>query len=166
MPILGDEFIIVNFLVGQIKRLPPTYCGVGIFVLALTARHQRGIGIEMDGAAVAAAEINAARQAARHVRFRRGRTETCLAQALRDVPAADTCLILDPPRAGCTEPVLRAIARYRPRQLLYLSCVPPILARDLKRLTQSGYRLNRVQPFDMFPQTAHIECLAELDLIS
>jgi len=142
------------------------YCGVGVFVLALTRRHQRGIGIEVDRDAVAAAKANAARQAAQHVSFRQGRAETCLEQALRDAPAADTCLILDPPRTGCTDPVLRAVTRYWPRHLLYLSCVPPILARDLKLLTRSGYRLARVQPFDMFPQTAHIECLAELDLIS
>lgn len=139
------------------------YCGAGVCILALTGRDQRGIGIEIDSAAVAAAKTNAARQDARQVNFRHGRAETCLPQALRDTPAAETCLILDPPRAGCTEQVLRSVANYRPGRILYLSCVPPILARDLQRLTGSGYRLVRVQPFDMFPQTAHIECLAELE---
>jgi tRNA/tmRNA/rRNA uracil-C5-methylase (TrmA/RlmC/RlmD family) len=147
------------------STLVDAYCGVGVFVLALTRRNQRGIGIEVDGEAVTAAKANAVRQAAGHVTFLRGRAEACLERALRDSPADHTCLILDPPRAGCSAPVLRAVTRHRPRHLLYLSCIPPILARDLKQLAQSGYRLVRVQPFDMFPQTAHIECLAELDLI-
>ena len=136
-----------------------------MFVLALTRRDQRGIGIEVDAAAVAAARANAARQAAGHVTFLQGRAEARLDRALRDLPVDQTCLVLDPPRAGCSAPVLHAVTRRRPRRLLYLSCVPPIMARDLKQLTKSGYRLIRVQPFDMFPQTAHIECLAELDLM-
>lgn len=156
----------IRFEIFGCSTLVDAYCGVGVFVLALTRRNQRGIGIEVDGEAVAAARANAARQAARHVTFLQGRAEACLERALRDSPAVHTCLVLDPPRAGCSAPVLRAVIRHRPCHLLYLSCVPPILARDLKQLTQSGYRLVRVQPFDMFPQTAHIECLAELDLMS
>jgi len=148
------------------SMLLDAYCGVGVFVLALTRRNQRGIGIEIDANAIAASRANAARQAASHVTFLQGRAEACLERVLRDSPADNTCLVLDPPRAGCSAPVLRAISRHRPRHLLYLSCIPPILARDMKQLAQSGYRLVRVQPFDMFPQTAHIECLAELALIS
>ncbi len=148
------------------STLVDAYCGVGVFVLALARRHQRGIGIEVDGEAIAAARTNATRQEAHHVTFLQGRAEACLERVLRDSPADHTCLVLDPPRAGCSAPVLRAVTRHRPRHLLYLSCVPPILTRDLKQLEQSGYRLVRVQPFDMFPQTAHIECLAELDLMS
>lgn len=148
------------------STLVDAYCGVGVFVLALTRRNQRGIGIEVDDGAVAAARANAARQEANHVTFLQGRAEVRLERALRESPADRTCLVLDPPRAGCSAPVLHVITRHRPRHILYLSCVPPILARDLKQLEQSGYRLIRVQPFDMFPQTAHIECLAELELMS
>ena len=147
------------------STLVDAYCGVGVFVLALTRSNQRGIGIEVDDAAVAAAMVNAARQKAHHVTFLRGQAEKCLERVLRDSPAEYTCLVLDPPRAGCSASVLHAVTRHRPRHIMYLSCVPPILARDLKQLAQSGYRLVRVQPFDMFPQTAHIECLAELDLM-
>ena len=148
------------------STLVDAYCGVGIFVLALARRNQRGIGIEADDATTAAAKANAARQEASHVTFRQGRAEACLERVLRDSPADRTCLVLDPPRAGCSAPVLRTVIRHRPRHILYLSCVPPILARDLKQLVQSGYRLVRAQPFDMFPQTAHIECLAELALMA
>jgi len=156
----------IRFETFDCSTLVDAYCGVGVFVLALTRQNQRGIGIESDADAVAAAKANAVRQEAHHVTFLQGRAEERLERALRDSPADHTCLVLDPPRAGCSAPVLRAVTRYRPRQLLYLSCVPPILARDLKQLAQSGYRLVHVQPFDMFPQTAHIECMAELDLIS
>lgn len=148
------------------STLVDAYSGVGVFVLALTRRDQRGIGIEVAAAAVAAARANAARQAAGHVTFLQGRAEARLDRTLRGLPADQTCLVLDPPRAGCSALVLQAITRHRPRRLLYLSCIPPIMARDLKHLAQSGYRLVRVRPFDMFPQTAHIECLAELDLMS
>lgn len=146
------------------STLVDAYCGVGVFVLALTSRHQRGTGIEVDGEAITAAKTNATRQAAGHVQFLQGRAEARLERTLRNSPMERTCLVLDPPRAGCSAPVLSAITKNRPRHILYLSCVPPILARDLKQLAQSGYRLERVQPFDMFPQTAHIECLAELTL--
>ena len=148
------------------STLVDAYCGVGVFVLALTSRNQRGIGIEVDNDAITAAKANAVRQAVSHVMFLQGPAEARLEQALRDSSASQTCLVLDPPRAGCSAPILRTITRHRPRHLLYLSCIPPILARDLKQLTQSGYRLVRVQSFDMFPQTAHIECLAELDVMA
>ncbi|MFA5344211.1 MAG: class I SAM-dependent RNA methyltransferase [Kiritimatiellia bacterium] len=146
------------------STLVDAYCGVGVFVLALTRRNQRGIGIEVDTNAIAAARANAMRQGARRVKFIQGRTEARLERVLHESQANQTCLILDPPRAGCSAPVLAAVTSRKPRHILYLSCVPPILARDLKQLAQAGYRLVRVQAFDMFPQTAHIECLAELDL--
>ncbi len=143
--------------------LVDAYCGVGVFVLALTSRNQKGIGIEVDAAAIAAARANAARQDAKQVTFLQGPAEARLEQTLREATSDSTCLILDPPRAGCAASVLEAITRHRPRHILYLSCVPPILARDLKQLARAGYRLVSVQPFDMFPQTAHIESLAALE---
>ena len=81
------------------STLVDAYCGVGVFVLALARRNQRGIGIEVDGGAITAARANAARQEAHHVTFLQGRAEACLERALRDSPADHTCLVLDPPRA-------------------------------------------------------------------
>ena len=143
--------------------LVDAYCGVGVFALTLARRVQRGIGIETDPAAVAAATANARQLSAGHLEFIRGSTDHRLDRVLQAGPAARTCLILDPPRAGCSDAALCAVTRNRPRRVLYVSCVPPILARDLKRLTAAGYRLTRLRPFDMFPQTVHIECLAELE---
>jgi 23S rRNA (uracil1939-C5)-methyltransferase len=71
-------------------------------------------------------------------------------------------LILDPPRSGCAPVVLKTLREQKPRKIIYVSCAPPMLARDIKQLTKSGYKLERVTPFDMFPQTAHCEAVAEL----
>lgn len=144
------------------SNLVDAYCGVGVFALALAGRAKRVIGIESDPAAVAWATRNAARLGVTQGEFRPGGVETLLPAALRASAAEPTCVILDPPRAGCADRVIRVLLQERPRQILYLSCVPPILARDLKRFRAGGYELTRVIPFDMFPQTAHVEVLAEL----
>ena len=71
-------------------------------------------------------------------------------------------IVLDPPRAGCGEPVLKAIAQSRPERVVYVSCNPATLARDLAYLEQHGYQTVKVQPVDMFPRTHHVECVALL----
>ncbi|MEI6084462.1 MAG: 23S rRNA (uracil-5-)-methyltransferase RumA, partial [Verrucomicrobiota bacterium] len=81
---------------------------------------------------------------------------------LRQCNLDETCLILDPPRSGCAPSVLKTLREQRPKKLIYISCAPPMLARDVKLLCNQGYRLERVTPFDMFPQTAHCEAVAEL----
>ena len=122
-------------------------------------------------AAVHAVEINrqatllAARQAAAlgiaNCEFRTGKVERILyrylAQGIRPQVA-----VLDPPRAGCRPQALEALAKMRVPRLVYVSCSPPTLARDLRLLTDLGYRTESVQPLDMFPQTYHVECLATL----
>ena len=69
-------------------------------------------------------------------------------------------IVLDPPRAGCGEPVLKAIAQSKPKRVVYVSCNPATLARDLAYLDQHGYHTAKVQPVDMFPRTHHVECVA------
>ena len=81
---------------------------------------------------------------------------------LERFPAADTTLILDPPRKGCHREGLEMLARARPAQVIYVSCHPATLARDLKWLGENGYELKSVTPLDMFPQTQHVECVADL----
>lgn len=150
------------FAEGPASNLVDAYCGAGVFALSLAGQAERVIGIESDPAAVACAWENAAALGAGQAAFWRGRVEELLARALRETGAEQTAVILDPPRAGCDPLVLRTLARERPRRIFYLSCVPPILARDLKILCAGGYAVKRVLPFDMFPQTAHMEVLAEL----
>ena len=81
---------------------------------------------------------------------------------LERFPAKDTTIILDPPRKGCRKEGLEMLLKAGPRQVIYVSCHPATLARDLKSLCENGYELQSVTPLDMFPQTKHVECVADL----
>ncbi|HTB62981.1 MAG TPA: SAM-dependent methyltransferase, partial [Opitutales bacterium] len=89
-----------------------------------------------------------------------GEAERIFADA--QFPAAETAAVIDPPRAGCDEVFLRQLIAYGPARVIYVSCDPATQARDLKILCAGGYRLDHAQPFDLFPQTRHIECVATL----
>src|SRR5690606_22805878 len=99
--------------------------------------------------------------------FRFGNANEMLPSLLQEFPAKDTTVLLDPPRTGCPPASLSLLREVRPKQILYVSCHPATLARDLNILCQDGvYRLNRVKPLDMFPQTQHVEWVADLRLVS
>jgi 23S rRNA (uracil1939-C5)-methyltransferase len=93
--------------------------------------------------------------------FRTGKVERILHRYLAQGLRPDLA-ILDPPRAGCDIEALQALAALRLPRLIYVSCSPSTLARDLQRLSVLGYQTTGVQPLDMFPQTYHIECVATL----
>jgi 23S rRNA (uracil1939-C5)-methyltransferase len=147
------------------RRIVDLYCGIGTFALFF-AKHGWSVdGVEENARAIDEAQANARRNGLEHlVNFTKGSVEhiagtPSFQQALR---TADV-LFLDPPRKGCDEATLRAIAEVRVPALWYLSCDPATLARDSKFLVANGYRLGTVQPFDMFPQTGHVETFAELE---
>lgn len=147
-------------------RILDLYCGAGTFALFFAKHGASVVGIEENARAVAEARENAELNGlAARARFRRGHVRDALARpdVAREVAAADV-VFLDPPRKGCDPPVLAAIAAHRARAVWYLSCDPATLARDLKFLAAKGYRIDEVQPFDMFPQTGHVETLALLSL--
>lgn len=144
------------------KILVDAYCGVGLFALFLGDLAEQVYGIELDERAIAAANTNAKRFGLLHCDFYRGSTDRLLFYTLRQCKLEETCVILDPPRSGCSRAVRKTLAELRPRLLLYVSCAPPMLARDLKELLARGYALERVTPFDMFPQTQHCEVVAQL----
>jgi tRNA/tmRNA/rRNA uracil-C5-methylase (TrmA/RlmC/RlmD family) len=150
------------FAASGCRVLVDAYCGIGLFALLLGDLAGHIYGIEEDAKAIAAATENAARLGLAHFDFYPGKTERLLFYTLRQIKLEETCLILDPPRSGCGKPVLKTLKTQHPRKLIYVSCAPPMLARDIKELLKSGYRLDRVTPFDMFPQTAHCEAVAEL----
>lgn len=130
------------------------YSGVGLFALAAATEASRVLGIESSVSAWEDARANAAGHPG--VEFVRGRAEDVLSAVEGRIDAA----ILDPPRAGCAPAVLEALADHDVRRLVYVSCDPATLARDVARLEVLGYRLQEVQPVDMFPQTYHVETVA------
>ncbi len=149
-------------LVGEQLQLRPAdllvdaYAGVGVFARLLAERCARVIAIEESSAAVKDARVNA--EDSPTVEFRLGKTEDVLS-TLEEAPDA---LILDPPRAGCDRRALDAVLRLGPRRVAYVSCEPEALARDLAVLAAGGYRIEMVQPVDLFPHTHHIEAIAVL----
>jgi 23S rRNA (uracil1939-C5)-methyltransferase len=140
------------------------YCGIGTFSLPLARSGWRVWGIESHGGAIALARRNAERNGLlERCTFVAGDVAEALEQGLLQEPAA---VLLDPPRKGLEEGVVASLLRQRPPLVAYLSCDPATLARDLGRLTgEGGYRVNRVQPLDFFPNTSHVEVLALLDRV-
>ncbi len=145
-------------------RMLDLYCGAGTFALFFAKHGATVLGIEESAQAVAEARENAELNGLQtRVRFRHGSAADVLARpdVAAEIAGADA-IFLDPPRKGCDERVLARIAERRARAVWYLSCDPATLARDLKFLGAKGYRIEEVQPFDMFPQTGHVESLALL----
>jgi 23S rRNA (uracil1939-C5)-methyltransferase len=136
------------------------YGGVGLFSLFLAERAQHVWAIESAPSAIADARANAEMNGAENITILEGQVERVIDRLVRAGERIDVALI-DPPRAGCDPRVLRAIQVLAPRALVYVSCDPATLARDLRLFCDPGaYRLNWVQPVDMFPGAAHIECIA------
>ncbi len=136
------------------------YCGAGNFALPIARRAAHVLGIEHDALAVDAARANATRLGLAHATFR----ATTVAGALADVrPGSIDTIVLDPPRSGAAD-AMPALARLRAPRILYVSCDPATLARDVRVVLAAGYELVRVQPIDLFPQTYHVESVTELRL--
>ncbi|MDY7012167.1 MAG: 23S rRNA (uracil(1939)-C(5))-methyltransferase RlmD [Cyanobacteriota bacterium] len=135
------------------------YCGIGTFALPLARRVRQVMGIEVQDASVQQARHNARLNAIANVRFWTGTVES----QIDHLEAIPDMVLLDPPRKGCDRAVLDALLHLQPQHLVYVSCKPATLARDLHSLCQTGcYQLRAVQPADFFPQTAHIESVAFL----
>ena len=146
------------------QRLIDAYCGIGTIALPLAAAGHRVTGLEISSASVRHAERNAARNRLKHTRFMSGD----VARHLRELLPNHDALVVDPPRKGLDPAVLAMVLDHPPRRLVYLSCDPATLARDLRQLAgDSGpYRIEQVQPMDFFPQTSHLECLVLMSRIS
>ena len=138
------------------------YCGVGMFTLALASAGAKAVGIELSASSVEAARANAHSNGLDDARFLAGDARSVLPQVLAE-HGAPRVVVLDPPRAGAGGKVMRRIARAGPARIIYVSCNPTTLARDLIELEPFGYRVAVVQPLDLFPQTYHVETVVALD---
>mgnify|MGYP001136378007 CR=1 FL=1 len=137
------------------------YCGIGNFALPLARRAGKVIGIESGFDAIEDAKRNAALNNISNTEFIANDLEKGLKPLLERKQKAQI-IVLDPPRAGATLKTLERILAFVPRKIVYVSCNPSTLARDLKLFHLFGFRLDRLQPVDMFPWTWHIECVAEM----
>lgn len=135
------------------------YCGVGTLSLIFAKRTASVIGIECVADAICDAQNNAKRNQIDNVTFLCGKAEEVI-PTLETIDVA----ILNPPRKGCDPALLNTLISRRTKRILYVSCDPATLARDLQLLSEGGYQINSVQPVDMFPQTIHVECVVSLQL--
>lgn len=141
------------------ETIVDAYSGTGTITLFLAKRARLAYGIEIVPEAVSDAVWNARKNGIRNVRFLNGDASKLMPRLLREGTRADA-VILDPPRAGCSPDVLEAAASMRPDRIVYVSCNPATLSRDLALLTGLGYRAAEVCPIDMFPKTSNVESVA------
>jgi tRNA/tmRNA/rRNA uracil-C5-methylase (TrmA/RlmC/RlmD family) len=150
----------------NVSYLFDLYCGVGFFGIETADLVKAFVGIELDKLAIRAAQRNAAERGINNGEFIDARVEEVLPVLLAKFPAAESAVLIDPPRTGAPPGSLELLRTVRPRRIIYVSCHPATLARDLNILCQDRvYELVSLTPFDMFPQTQHVECVAELHLI-
>jgi 23S rRNA (uracil1939-C5)-methyltransferase len=144
------------------ERVYDLYCGIGTVGLTLAARAGEVWGLEIVEQAVANAISNAKRNGINNAKFFAGDVRLALRELVDEASRPDVCVI-DPPRAGLSQKVVRRVIEAAPRRIVYISCNPTTLAPNAAQLVEAGYALRRVVPVDMFPQTPHIECVALLE---
>jgi tRNA/tmRNA/rRNA uracil-C5-methylase (TrmA/RlmC/RlmD family) len=146
-----------------VRHLVDAFCGVGFFAVELADLVDSFVGIEIDQMASAAARRNAVHHHRTNGEFLIGDVAGLLRAQLDRFSRSLSAVVLDPPRVGCSPDSIQLLRNSRPRQIIYVSCHPATLARDLNILCADGvYELKKVVPLDMFPQTQHVECVADL----
>ncbi|MDF2903356.1 MAG: hypothetical protein K0S25_994 [Bacillus sp. (in: firmicutes)] len=139
------------------------YCGIGTISLFLAQKARKVYGVEIVPEAIEDAKRNAELNGIVNAEFAVGEAETVIPRWYESGVQADV-LVVDPPRKGCDEALLRTIIEMKPKKVVYVSCNPATLARDLRFLEDGGYKTVEVQPVDMFPQTMHCEAVAKIIL--
>jgi len=147
------------------ERVFDLYCGIGTVALSVAARAGEVWGLEIVEPAVADAIANAKRNEISNAKFFAGDVRLALRELVDETGRPDVCMI-DPPRAGLSQKVVRRVIEAGPRRVVYISCNPTTLAPNAAQLVEAGWALRRVVPVDMFPQTPHIECVALLERTS
>ncbi|GHA04362.1 23S rRNA (uracil(1939)-C(5))-methyltransferase RlmD [Oceanisphaera arctica] len=137
------------------------YCGIGTISLFMARHAKQVIGIELVPEAIADARANAELNAIANIEFHQGAAEQLVPQLYAEGVTADV-VVVDPPRKGCDAALLATLAEMQPERLVYVSCNPKTLARDLAWLCEHGFKLEQATPVDMFPHTMHVETVALL----
>jgi 23S rRNA (uracil1939-C5)-methyltransferase len=144
------------------ERVFDLYCGIGTIALTLAARAREVVGVEIAEPAVADAIENARLNEVTNASFFAGDIRLAMRELVERAGKPDLAIV-DPPRAGLSQKVVRRIVEAAPKRIVYVSCNPTTLAPNAAQLVEAGYRLTRVRPVDLFPQTPHIECVALLE---
>ncbi len=144
------------------ERLFDLYCGIGTIGLLMAPRVAELWGLEIVEDAISDAIANARRNEIDNAHFFAGDVRLALGSLVEQAGRPDV-LVVDPPRAGLSQKVVRRIIEAAPKRIVYVSCNPTTLAPNAAQLVEAGYELTRVRPVDMFPQTPHIECVAQLE---
>ncbi|CAG9610587.1 23S rRNA (uracil(1939)-C(5))-methyltransferase RlmD [Pseudoneobacillus rhizosphaerae] len=139
------------------------YCGIGTISLFLAQKAKKVFGVEVVPEAIEDAKRNAELNGITNAEFAAGEAEVVIPKWYKEGNSADV-LVVDPPRKGCDEALLKTIIEMKPKKVVYVSCNPATLARDLRILEDGGYKTLEVQPVDMFPHTTHVECVSQLVL--
>ncbi|MGL6108132.1 23S rRNA (uracil(1939)-C(5))-methyltransferase RlmD [Romboutsia sp.] len=137
------------------------YCGIGTISLFLAQKATKVYGIEIVEEAIEDAKVNAKLNNLNNVEFYAGKAEEVVPRMYKEGKTANV-VVVDPPRKGCDEKVLDTIVSMEPDRVVYVSCNPSTLARDLAYLDENGYKCVEIQPVDMFPHTMHVECVAKI----
>ncbi|MER2006737.1 MAG: 23S rRNA (uracil(1939)-C(5))-methyltransferase RlmD, partial [Psychrobacillus sp.] len=140
------------------------YCGIGTISLFLAQKAKQVLGVEIVPQAIEDAKRNAELNDFTNTYFEAGPAEEVIPRWYKEGKTADV-LVVDPPRKGCDEALLTTIIEQRPKRVVYVSCNPATLARDLRILEDGGYKTQEIQPVDMFPQTTHCEVVTWLELV-
>ncbi len=158
--VLYDKALEYADLTGE-ENVIDAYCGIGTISLFLAQKARKVYGVEIVPEAIEDAKKNAELNGISNVEFAVGEAETVIPEWYENGVVADV-LVVDPPRKGCDDKLLQTIINMKPKKVVYVSCNPATLARDLRVLEDGGYQTVEVQPVDMFPQTMHVECCSLL----
>jgi 23S rRNA (uracil1939-C5)-methyltransferase/tRNA (uracil-5-)-methyltransferase len=144
------------------RFLVDAYCGSGLFALSAAPAFEQVQGVEISDSSVRFARENAAANKVTNATFTAGDAAAIFAELDPRFTSSETAVIIDPPRKGCDESFLNQLFIFGPRAVVYVSCDPATQMRDLRRFLTAGYELIAAQPFDLFPQTRHLECVLTL----
>jgi len=158
---LYETVVEIAGLTGR-ERVFDLFCGIGTIALALSTRAREVWGVEVSESAVADAIGNARLNGIDNARFFAGDVRTAMRPLVEEAGEPDV-IVVDPPRAGLSQKVVRRVLEAGARKIVYVSCNPTTLAPNARQIVDGGYRLATVRPVDMFPQTPHIECVALLE---
>lgn len=164
----NNPFILPEFIehvsgkakAGGARFLVDAYCGSGLFALTLARHFEQVAGVEVSETAAEWAQKNAAKNGIANATFLAASAEAIFAEI--DFPAPETTVVIDPPRKGCTREFLDQLAAFGPARVVYVSCDPATQVRDLAIMREQGFKLEDIQPFDLFPHTRHLECVMTL----